>query len=260
MKIALCAAILILCTPSVTSPQARDGVTPPRGGSGVIAGVVLVDEPGTPPARRARVTLNTLDRREPGMTATTDDAGAFTFAGIPSGSYLIQASKTGYLTTNLGAKRSERPGTAVVLKDGERLTGLTMRLTRGGVITGTIFDQNGRPLPDVAVTVLKYSWSALGERTLGQFNRGGSGVTDDRGMYRAWGLPPGEYVVRATMSVDRPARRAERCRRFPSHHCGGDAHGPVVNRAGKWLRQSRRQRRTHDAVCAAGNVRSCLLP
>ena len=154
MKIALCAAILILCTPSVTSPQARDGVTPPRGGSGVIAGVVLVDEPGTPPARRARVTLNTLDRREPGMTVTTDDAGAFTFAGIPSGSYLIQASKTGYLTTNLGAKRSERPGTAVVLKDGERLTGLTMRLTRGGVITGTIFDQNGRPLPDVAVTVL----------------------------------------------------------------------------------------------------------
>ena len=118
-----------------------------------------------------------------------------------SGRYLIQASKAGYLTTDFGAKRAERPGTPVVLKDGERLSGLTMRLTRGGVISGTIFDQNGRPLPDAAVTVLKYSWSAFGERTLGQFNRGGSGVTDDRGMYRAWGLPPGEYVVRATIQL-----------------------------------------------------------
>ena len=201
MRVSIIAAILILCTPSFTSAQARDAITTPRTGSGAIAGVVLVDEPGTPPARRARVTLNTPDRRDAGMTATTDDAGAFAFVGVPVGRYLIQASKAGYLTTDFGAKRAERPGTPVVLKDGERLSGLTMRLTRGGVISGTIFDQNGRPLPDAAVVVLKYSWSAFGERTLGQFNRGGSGVTDDRGMYRAWGLPPGEYVVRATIQL-----------------------------------------------------------
>jgi uncharacterized protein (DUF2141 family) len=201
MKSVTLASVLMLIMSGAASRQARDTPAQPKNGAGAIAGTVVLDESGSPPARKVRVTLNSVDRGVSGMTATTDDTGAFAFGNVPAGRYTLQATKAGFLTANYGARRPEREGTSLALADGQRLTDVKLALARGAVITGTVFDRSGRPAPDVAVTVLRYGWSPFGERTLGQYSRGGSGVTDDRGIYRAWGLPPGEYVVMATLRL-----------------------------------------------------------
>ena len=84
----------------------------------------------------------------------------------------------------------------MVVKDGEAVTNIAMTIARGGVITGVVRDIGGRPVPGVNVRVLKLGYNAVtGERTLGAPSTGSVGLTDDRGEYRAYGLPPGGYLV-----------------------------------------------------------------
>jgi hypothetical protein len=178
--------------------QVRDGAAVPTG-AGSISGRVFVDAaPGAArqPARRVRVTLTELARTMPGQTTTTDDSGAFSFTGLPAGRFEIQAFKSAYLRSSYGASRPERPGTPVVVKAGEAITNLSMTIARGGVISGVVRDARGRPMPNISVRVLKLGYNALtGERTLGAPSSGASTMTDDRGRYRAYGLPPGGYYV-----------------------------------------------------------------
>jgi len=142
------------------------------------------------------VTLTNVARTSPGQTTTTDDGGAFTFRGLPAGRYELQAFKNAYLRASYGASRPDRAGTPVVVKDGEAVTNLPMTIARGGVITGVVRDVGGRPVPGLNVRVLKLGYNAVtGERTLGAPSTGSVGLTDDRGEYRAFGLPPGGYLV-----------------------------------------------------------------
>ena len=178
--------------------QVRDSALAPAGAAS-ISGRIFVDAAaGTAkqPARRVRVTLTELARTMPGQTTTTDDAGAFSFTGLPAGRFEIQAFKNAYLRSSYGASRPERPGTPVVVKAGEAVTNLSMTIARGGVISGIVRDQRGRPVPNIGVRVLRLGYNALtGERTLGAPSSGASTTTDDRGRYRAYGLPPGGYYV-----------------------------------------------------------------
>ena len=85
-----------------------------------------------------------------------------------------------------------------------------MTIVRGGVITGIVRDTGGRPVPGLNVRVLKLGYNAVtGERTLGAPSTGSVGLTDDRGEYRAYGLPPGGYlvVVGAAASTSGPRQR-----------------------------------------------------
>ena len=78
-----------------------------------IAGRVFVAGAGEAAgAALARVTLTNVAHSSPGQTATTDDAGAFTFRGVPAGRFEMQAFKNGYLRANYGAARPESLGHA----------------------------------------------------------------------------------------------------------------------------------------------------
>jgi hypothetical protein len=69
-----------------------------------------------------------------------------------------------------------------------------LQITRGGVITGTVLDENAEAIPGTPVRALRYVMQS-GQRTL---QSAGNAQTDDRGVYRIYGLQPGEYVVYAT--------------------------------------------------------------
>ena len=174
---------------------ARDnaGVAP---GTASVAGMVFVSGDAKQPARRVRVTLSNVAGTPPGQTTTTDDSGAFAFGGLPAGKYELQAFKNAYLRASYGASRPDRAGTPIVVKEGEAIANLAMTIARGGVITGIVRDTNGRPVPGMNVRVLKLGYNAVtGERTLAAPSTGSVGLTDDRGEYRAYGLPPGGYLV-----------------------------------------------------------------
>ena len=81
------------------------------------------------------------------------------------------------------------------MKDGEQITNIVVTIPSGGVITGVVRDVRGRPVAGVTVRVLRFGYNAAtGERTLVAPSLGSSSTTDDRGEYRAYGLPPGNYI------------------------------------------------------------------
>ena len=192
---ALALLVTSLLTVAALAEQVRDA-TPVAPVSGSVSGTVLLSGGSKQPARRTRVTLTSIERTSPGRTTTTDDRGAFSFHGVPAGRFELQAFKAGYLRTSYGASRPNRPGTPVVVKEGESIVDLAMTIPRGGVITGVVRDTRGRPLPGVTVRVLKLGYHAVtGERTLAAQSTASTSTTDDRGDYRAFGLPPGSYLV-----------------------------------------------------------------
>ena len=72
------------------------------------------------------------------------------------------------------------------------------------MITGQILDEDAEPIARAAVSVMRYQYQN-GERRLVP---AGSDQTDDRGMYRVYGLPPGDYYVSAVSRLlNRPFER-----------------------------------------------------
>ena len=74
------------------------------------------------------------------------------------------------------------------------------------MITGTVLDENAEAIPGTPVRALRYVMQS-GQRTL---QSAGNGQTDDRGVYRIYGLQPGEYVVFATPRNTNPGLEAGR--------------------------------------------------
>jgi len=73
---------------------------------------------------------------------------------------------------------------------------LRIFMTAMGAISGRVFDRDGDPEPNVTVQALKYSYTE-GQRTLTQVK---VAETNDRGEYRLFWLPPGQYYIRAAPS------------------------------------------------------------
>lgn len=152
---------------------------------GTISGRV-VNESGRP-LPNARVILRRLGSLEPGNTDTTADLeGKFEVSGLQPVNYQIAASLRGY---------------APLLRDvDDTQTGIyhvgdsvTLVLTKGGVITGTVTNQAGEPVVGVNVRaqiVNAANYSLFPFSLLGLADR-----TDDRGIYRIYGLPEGTYLV-----------------------------------------------------------------
>ncbi|MCR4375545.1 MAG: carboxypeptidase-like regulatory domain-containing protein, partial [Acidobacteria bacterium] len=172
---------------------ARDpgqSIAPPMG-TATIGGLVK-DHQGQP-VRRSTVTI-TGDMRLTRSTVT-DNEGRFAFAELPTGRFTVSAEKPGSPQMSYGAKRAYRAGAGVFLQDGEHADGLTLTLPRGAVMTGTVYDEAGVPMPGVPVMAWEVRTSLGGERTLGSVGETVTVITDDRGVYRLFGLPAGDFTV-----------------------------------------------------------------
>lgn len=175
--------------------QTRDPRPAPATGTAVIAGrVVAVDESATP-VRRARVTVIS-STMEVTRAVIAEDDGTFVVAGLPAGRYTVSASKPGWIRGSSGAVKPGRSGVAIALAAAQRVNDVVVRMAKGGVVTGTVTDENGRPLPGVAVRLMQYRMQE-GVRLLSPMAPADSDLTDDRGEYRMFGLSPGEYAVAA---------------------------------------------------------------
>lgn len=194
---ALCVVIALTSPVVVAQQPAREIPRKPGVGTASISGIVVTDDVDARPLRRARVFLNNADE-EIARTTISDDAGGFRFDRLPAGRYTIGGAKEGYVATNFGALRPGGAGSPVVLADGVSRTDTRLPLPRGAVITGTLLDPEGNPIPGVAMRALRYGYTRNGERRLTPVTTTmASHITDDRGVYRIYGLPPGEYTIAA---------------------------------------------------------------
>lgn len=119
--------------------------------------------------------------------ARTDQAGNYRIASLPAGNYEISAM-TGALVP---AKQSE----SIVVSEGEQVEGVNIPLVPGGVITGQVKDADGEPLIGEQVRIEPVHEELPRRLSNRIMERLYGNATDDRGVYRAFGLPPGKYRV-----------------------------------------------------------------
>lgn len=177
----------LACVVLTTAPVAQ---APPTGTAQVSGTVVSLD--ATPvPVRRAIVTLRDgLVSR----SAISDDRGQFVFRALPAGRYSLTAQKAAWVTATYGARRPGRAGTPLSVAAGQTIADVTLYMTRGAAISGTVRDPFGRPVPRIDVIVRP---AGVPIQPMFPGRDGGQLTTDDRGVYRAYGLEPGSYVVAA---------------------------------------------------------------
>jgi hypothetical protein len=174
-------------------PPARDVTAPPTG-TATMTGLVVTDDADHRPVRHALVSLSTGEIRLP-MTAVTDDEGKFAFANLAAASYTLTASKSGYVSIAYGAKRPGRGlGVPIAIAEGQHVTDISVKLLRGGVITGTVRLQSGAPAVGQQMVVMGIVLNGDERKPTSQLN---TVTTDDRGVYRVFGLAPGAYLVQS---------------------------------------------------------------
>jgi len=116
---------------------------------------------------------------------------------LPAGRFSLTATKPGWVTSYYGARDPwAPPGVPVSLAAGERRSDLRIVMAPGAAIDGRVTDDRGRPETGVYVLALQVR-RAGGEETLASVPGAHMGRTDDRGVYRIYGLPPGEFFVAA---------------------------------------------------------------
>lgn len=171
-----------------TPAQTKDVPPPP---AGRISGRVLAADNGRP-VKRARVFVSAVELPG-GRGMLTDDSGTFDLTELPAGRYTLTVSKSGFVSLSYGQRRPLQAGTPLQLADGQQLKGIEFQLPRGSVISGHVFDEDGDAMPGAMVRIMRYQY-LQGERRL---TPAGNGQTDDKGLYRVWGLMPGDYYVNA---------------------------------------------------------------
>lgn len=158
------------------------------------------------PVQRATLTLNGPQGNMGGgqgggggRSARTDTAGKFTFDKVQPGTYRLAADRVGFLRQQYGAQTPGGTGAPVNLTPSQTVRNLDIKLTPQGVILGTVFDDEGDPLPRATVAAYRMgkATSMTSARRGGQ-QTGGSANTNDVGQYRIAALPPGNYAVIAS--------------------------------------------------------------
>lgn len=165
-----------------------------RGQRSRIAGIVVSAEDGRQPIRRAMVSIEGPSQ----MSQMTDDDGRFAFDDVAGGEYDVVATRAAFLPAAYGARRAGRLSSRLAVAAGASITDVTLYMSRGAAIEGTVRDFNGEPAANVGVVVTPAEDISMMSSILGS-----PWTTDDRGMYRAYGLAPGSYVVFAIPTVVR---------------------------------------------------------
>lgn len=144
----------------------------------------VVSDTGQPLASVAVVarSLNSLLTRN----TTTANDGSFKISGLDPSLYMLSASMPAYVP------RPRESDSFGYYKPGDHVK---LELVKGGVITGAVTNILGEPVIAIRVRAYKIREAdgapsrvaiSFGERT-----------TDDRGIYRLYGLSPGTYLVAA---------------------------------------------------------------
>ena len=112
---------------------------------------------------------------------------------MPPGSYEVGPSAPAFI---FGNDTNNQRGKTVVVGEEENVEGVNFSLVRGGVITGKITDADGRPAIQQQVSLFMAETFSQPQREPGRMVFSALQVqTDDRGIYRMYGLRPGKYKV-----------------------------------------------------------------
>jgi Carboxypeptidase regulatory-like domain len=186
----LLAAFACFSSSVVVSIQAQQPV--PNRNSGSISGRITVDGRPKEGLVVELLTTDTNGARRPIAKATTSKTGKYVLTSVESGTYDVSPSAPTLVVPNQG--KSGQFGKSVTIETGESVKGIDFDLVSKGSISGQVRDVSGEPVKGQTVELIlrgedNYSRpfysSAPGDHT-----------TNDEGVYRISGVPPGRYIVR----------------------------------------------------------------
>jgi hypothetical protein len=152
----------------------------------VVRGTVVENQTGKPLARAVVVIQPIAGTPGESRSVRTTQFGGFEFASLPAGYYVLQASRRGFMSMEHGQKRWNSAGYPLAVEESAAQF-VSLRLPRFSAVTGTLVDENDVGLPNHDVAAF---------RTGSPPELMSQATTDDRGVYRLYGLTPGTYVVR----------------------------------------------------------------
>ena len=168
---------------------------------GEIAGRVVTEDGGGMPNVNVMLTPagtnQTSFRSSSTHQTSTDEDGNFKVTNLAPRVYSISVfGGKGYVRPYLPqAERRIRD----FVRAGENVT---ITLIRGGVITGRVTTMSGEPMIGVRVSATMVK--DPDGQAVRQGGGGGARPTDDRGVYRLYGLAPGTYIVSTQNSMSGP--------------------------------------------------------
>ncbi len=145
--------------------------------------IYLIQDGVRRPLAGASVTASWAGSRV--ASATSDAAGRYRLPNLPPNRITLAASCPGYF---LLAPASREAGLVIDLRSAPEYSPADFEARRGGVITGRLTDAWGDPVDRAAVYVTRLSGPGDRHR-----EPAGQTTTDDRGLYRLFGLAPGRY-------------------------------------------------------------------
>jgi protocatechuate 3,4-dioxygenase beta subunit len=124
----------------------------------------------------------------PTIKATTDQEGNYRVSDLTAGSYLAAPIVPAFVVSDVNNPN----GQTVVITEGETVKGIDFDLVRGGVITGKVTDADGHPIIEERIKLLPVN---LRNQSWPGSSYSSGVLTDDQGVYRMFGIRPGQYKV-----------------------------------------------------------------
>jgi hypothetical protein len=161
-----------------------------------LSGIVTKD-PGGEPVKKALIELIAESQSDGGnYTSVTGADGGFHIENITPGRYHMFVERTGYQEIDKHRRRTE--GRVLALSAGQELKDLVIRLQASAVVEGRVTDEDGDPMPEAQVAVLRQSF--VSGRS--HWEQVGAERTNDLGEYRIPSLAAGNYFVSVTPPPD----------------------------------------------------------
>ncbi len=183
-KLALLITVVMAALTSFANAQEQPAKKENRSAN-VISGHISSND--NQPLSNARVTVGKVSTAAvTGQTLKINSDGDFESLPLEPGLYFLSVTVPGLIRDPSG------PTPSLYVRPGDKVD---VKMIRGGIITGTVKNANGEGVVAISVRAFRVKLPngdpipvAFGSREV---------FTDDRGVYRLYGLPAGTYIVSA---------------------------------------------------------------